>query len=245
LISRTFQRIRSAIHKLTELGFQDVLIATDHGFYLNTAIEPGDVCAKPPGSWINLHDRLLLGDGVSDANNLVISTESLGIRGDFSQAALPRVMVAYRAGLSYFHGGASLQEALVPVISVRIRTPEKQVEAPLSVELSYKRGGKKITTLLPVVEVTLVGQGSLFTGEQMVEFILEAHSPKGKVVGEAKPGGAVNPATRTIHLKPSETLQITLKMDLDYEGKFSIKALNPSTLAALGPALDLETDYMV
>ncbi len=49
LISRTFQRIRSAIHKLAEMGFQDAIIVTDHGFFLNTAIEAGDVCAKPPG----------------------------------------------------------------------------------------------------------------------------------------------------------------------------------------------------
>lgn len=245
LISRTFQRIRSAIHKLAEMGFQEAIIVTDHGFFLNTAIEAGDICAKPPGSWVNLHDRLLLGDGAIDAYNLVMSSEFLGIRGDFSQAALPRAMVAYRSGLTYFHGGASLQEALVPVISVRIRAPEKKAEAQLSVLLNYKRGGKKITTRLPVIEVSLAGQSSLFPGEQSVEFFLEAHSPKGKVVGEAKPGGPVNPATRVIHLKPGEMLQITLKMDLDYEGRFSVKVLDPNTLAALGQSLDLETDYTV
>lgn len=245
LISRTFQRIRSAIHKLAEMGFQEAIIVTDHGFFLNTAIEAGDICAKPPGSWVNLHDRLLLGDGTSDANNLVMSSEFFGVRGDFSQAALPRAMVAYRSGLTYFHGGASLQEALVPVISVRIRAPEKKVEAQLSVLLNYKRGARKITTRLPVIEVSLAGQSSLFPGEQSVEFFLEAHSPKGKVVGEANPGGPVNPATRVIHLKPGETLQITLKMDLDYEGRFSVKALEPNTLAGLGQSLDLETDYTV
>ena len=154
-------------------------------------------------------------------------------------------MVAYRSGLFYFHGGASLQEALVPVISVRIRAPEKKVEAQLSILLNYKRGAKKITTRLPVIEVSLAGQSSLFPGEQSVEFFLEAHNPKGKVVGEAKPGGLVNPATRVIHLKPGDPLQVTLKMDLDYEGKFSVKALDPNTLAAFGPSLDLETDYMV
>ncbi len=245
LISRSFQRVRNAIHKLREMGFQEAVILTDHGFFLNTAFEPGDVCVKPPGNWVSVHDRMLLGDGVGDANNLVMSCESLGIPGEFSQAALPKSMVAYRAGLSYFHGGASLQEALVPVISVRIRMPEKKVAAPLSVTLNYKRGGRKITTRLPVIEVSLTGQSSLFPSEQTIECILEAHSPKGKVVGEAKPGGPVNPATRIIRLKAGETLQVTLKMDLDYEGKFSVKALDPTTLAALGPALELETDYTV
>jgi hypothetical protein len=146
LIVRTFQRVRGVIHKLREMGFQDAIIVTDHGFFLNTAIEAGDVCAKPAGNWLTVHDRILLGDGVGDANNLVMSSESLSIHGDFAQVALPRAMVAYRAGLIYFHGGASLQEALVPVISIRIRTPETFVETPLSVVLNYKRGGDKITT---------------------------------------------------------------------------------------------------
>jgi hypothetical protein len=96
-----------------------------------------------------------------------------------------------------------------------------------------------------VIEVSLEGQTSLFSGEQTVEFLLEAHSPRGRVVGEAKPGGPVNPATRVICLKPGEIIQITLKMDMDYEGKFSVKALDPNTHAALGKAINLETDYTV
>jgi hypothetical protein len=245
LISRTFQRIRSAVHKLAGFGFQDALILTDHGFFLNTAMEAGDVCAKPAGSWKNMHERMLLGDGSPDAFNLVLPAEMLGIRGDFTQAAVPRTLVAYRAGMTYFHGGLSLQEALVPVISVRIRAPEKKAETQLSVVLNYKHGAKKITTRLPVIEVSIAGQSSLFGGEETLDILLEAHDSRGKVVGEAKPGGPVNPATRLITMKPGETIQVTLKMELEFEGKFSVKALAPNTLAALGKALELETDYTV
>lgn len=245
LISRTFQRIRSALHQLAGLGFQDAFILTDHGFFLNTATEAGDVCARPPGDWINAHERMLLGDGASaDPGNLMLSVDALGIRGDFNQAATPRALVAYRAGLTYFHGGLSLPEALVPVISLRMRTPEKKAET-LSVLLNYKHGVKKITTRLPVIEVSITGQSSMFGGETSLDILLEAHDLKGRVVGEAKPGGPVNPATRLITLKPGEMISITLKMDLDFEGKFSVKALAPATLAALGKPLELETDYMV
>ncbi len=245
LISRTFQRIRSAIHKLAGLGFQDALILTDHGFFLNTATEAGDVCVKPSGEWVNVHERMLLGDGSTDPANLVLAVETTGIRGDFNQAATPRALVSYRAGLTYFHGGLSLQEALVPVISVRMRAPEKKVEAQLSVLLNYKHGAKKITTRLPVIEVAITGQSSMFGGETSLDILLEAHDYKGRVVGEAKPGGPVNPATRLITLKPGEAIAVTLKMELDFEGKFTVKALAPTTLAALGKALELETDYTV
>lgn len=242
LISRTFQKIRSATYKLRSLGFQDVIIVTDHGFFLNTAIEPGDVCTKPNGKWINVHERTLLGDGIGDAANIVLPAEALGIRGDFNQVAVPRGIVAYRVGQWYFHGGISLQEAIVPVISVHIRATEVGIGSKLSITLNYKRGSKKITTRLPVIEID-TNASDLFALE--TELIVEAYDAQGNVVGEAKPGGAVNPATRIITLKPGDTVPVTIKMDMQFEGKFTIKALDPTTQTGLGNTLELETDYTV
>lgn len=246
LISRTFQRVRSALRKLAGLGFQDAVILTDHGFFLNTSLEAGDTCSKPAGKWVNVHERMLLGDGTGDASNLVMGKDALGLRGDFNQIAIPRALVAYQSGMTYFHGGISLQEALVPVISVRIHTKEKKAVSQFTVILNYKRGGKKITTRLPVVEIAISGQSSLFGGaEEAINLLLEAHDAKGNVVGEAKLGGLVNPSTGIISLKPDQMAQITIKMSMEFEGKFSIKALDPVTAREVGKSLDLETDYTV
>ena len=69
LISDTLKQLRAAVAKLRAAGFQDVIVATDHGFYLNPLLQPGDTCAKPPGNWVPIHDRLLLGNGTADAAN--------------------------------------------------------------------------------------------------------------------------------------------------------------------------------
>ena len=71
----------------------------------------------------------------------------------------------------------------------------------------------------------------LFAMGAEVEILLEAHDKSGKVVGEAKTGGPVNPATGTMTLRSGETQQVTLKMELEFEGKFTVKALDPTTLA--------------
>ena len=121
-ISRTFRQVQAAMARLRTLGFDEAIVLTDHGFFLNTALEAGDVCAKPPGVWpVNAHDRMLFGAGNADAANFVTSASALGIRGDINQVASPKAMVAYSAGAVYFHGGVSLQEALVPVLSVRFK----------------------------------------------------------------------------------------------------------------------------
>lgn len=244
MIPGTLKMIRVALHKLRGLGFKEAVVVTDHGFFLNAQAEAGDVCVKPQGNWaINAHDRMMLGNGSGDSHNLVVGCEKLGISGDFAQVALPRSMAPYRAGRLYFHGGASLAEAVVPVLVARLDKVEPLQQSRVRVELLYKNGAKRITTRMPVVDVIL-DCDDLFSQGQNVEILLEAQDHKGNVVGEPRLGGEVNAATRTVMLLSGQRKQIALRMDSEFEGKFSIKALNPTTLASYC-ALNLETDYTV
>jgi len=242
LIHDTLKRIRVAIHKLKGQGFQDVVIATDHGFFLNAHTEAGNVCSKPQGDWLNVHDRCMMGQGSGDSYNFMIPAEKLGIRGDYTSFAGPKSMVPYRDGLLYFHGGASLQEAIVPVLSISLDGTKKEEIKPPSLTINYKNGATKITTRLPVVDIT-VGS-DLFSAGSDFEILLEAHDKKGNIVGEAKAGGLVNPSTGTVFIKTGEQIRVTVKMQMTFEGKFTIKALNPVTITAYS-TINLETDYMV
>jgi len=242
LLQQALKRIRVAVRILRDAGFNNVVIATDHGFFLNAQAEAGDVCGKPPGQWVNLHDRSLLGDGAADSANFAIPSERVGIRGDFAMFAGPRSMAPYSRGRLYFHGGASLQEAVVPVLTVRLQKEAQPDIARATVTLSYRRGARKITTLLPVIEIT-IESSDIFSQAAEFEVLLEAQNKKGEVVGEAKPGGAVNAATGTITLRPGQTASVTLRMAEEFEGKFTVKALDPMTLTVF-TKLELETDYV-
>lgn len=245
LIPITLRMIRGALLKLRGMGFKEAVIVTDHGFFLNAQAEAGDVCIKPQGNWpVNAHDRMMLGTGSADSHSLVVSAEKVGVRGDFAQVAMPRSMAPYRSGHLYFHGGASLAEAVVPVLVVRLDTASHAEQGKVMVALSYKNGAKRITTRLPVIEVALISD-DMFSQDVSLEILLEAQDSKGKVVGEPRPGGDVNPATRTVTLMPGQRKQIALRMDDEFRGKFRVLALNPTTLAlaSKGSELALETDY--
>lgn len=242
-ITHALKRIRVAVHKLIERGFHEVVIATDHGFFMNTHAGAGDVCTKPAGNWVAVHDRCALGEGVGDANHFVMSADKLGIRGDFAKLAGPLSLAAYRNGLLYYHGGASLQECVVPVISLQLKQAAQPGVTQATVTLSYKNGAKRITTRVPVIDIA-VETADLFSAESAFEILLEAHNGKGDVVGEAKAGGAVNPATGTLTLQAGEKAQVTLRMQMEFEGKFKVKALNPKT-NAIYAQIELETDYAV
>jgi len=244
LVPKTLKQIRVALSKLSKLGFQEAIIVSDHGFFLNAQAEAGDVCSKPSGNWqYTAHDRMMLGNGTADAHNLVLPTDKLSIRSNADQIALPKTMAPYKAGHLYFHGGASLAEAIVPVLLVRLESEEPQNLEQFQVELSYKKGSKRITTRLPRINVSL--GGNLFAQSSSCEILLEAQDPQtGDVVGEPRPSEDVNPATRTITLFPNDTKQIVLRMDATFEGKFVVKALDPNTLRTYA-SLNLETDYTV
>ena len=242
-IKNALKRIRNAIHRLTKRGFHEVVIATDHGFFMNTHAGAGDVCAKPVGNWVAVHDRCALGDGSGDGNHFVLPAEKMGIKGDFAKFAAPQTLAAYRNGLLYYHGGISLQECVVPVISMQLKAAKQPAIQKASVAMTYRNGAKSITTRVPVIELA-VDTTDMFSTENNFEILLEAHNSAGEVVGEAKVGGAVNPATGTIILKPGDKVQVTIKMLMNFEGKFKIKALNPTTYE-LYCQLDLATDYAV
>lgn len=245
LVPSTLKMIRVALHKLRAYGFTDAVVVTDHGFFLNNLAETGDVCAKPTGNWpVIAHDRMALGAGPGDNANLVLPADRLGIRAvGFTQVGLPRSLAPYRAGHLYFHGGLSLQEAVVPVLVLKLLRAEAHTAAQVNVQLAYKNGAKRITVRVPVIDIALVSVG-LFDQGQPVEVLLEAHDKNGNVVGEARPGGDVNPATRTLTLQPGESKKIPLRLSDEYQGKVTIKALNPTTLQKLA-SIDLETDYTV
>ena len=241
-IKKDIQAIRVAIYRLREAGFEHAVIATDHGFCINAAPDAGDTCSKPSGDWKKLHDRCLLGKGAGDTNNWVCAADHLGLKGEFEQIGGPKSLACYSAKNQYFHGGASLQEAVVPCLVVSL-TEAKEEADNISYSIRYKQGANRVTTLLPVFELEAKA-GDLFAQAEGCDVLLQAVSKDDKVVGEPKPGRAVNSATGTITLKLRTTVKVPVKMSPEFEGPFTLKLLEPATHALLAE-LELKTDYMV
>ena len=249
MMQRELKNIRLAVNKLQDQGFQKVIIATDHGFYMNNAQELGDWVSKPDGDWKSEHERILLGNGNIDAHHFSLSAPQCGIQTDIIKFAGPRSLAPYRKGMLYYHGGLSLQECLLPVIEVTLKPKAIKSVSKSVIMLDYKNGNKRITSRFAVIDLKLESYiHNIFDNPNDatgVEILLEAHDSKNNVVGEAKPSEFVNAATGTIIVEPGISVKVTLKMDTDFEGKFKVKAIDPVTSAVLGTPLELETDYTV
>ena len=99
VIADSLKRVRVAIHKLREMEFDDAIVATDHGFFLNAHAEAGDACKKPPGNWITLHERSLLGDGTADGDQFCAADRTFGD----SRRLLADCRPTGHGGLSHWH----------------------------------------------------------------------------------------------------------------------------------------------
>lgn len=124
VMSRLLGTIRRAVKTVLAAGFQYVVITADHG-YLLLPTTTGDHLTPPAGKKVLSGRRYWLGHAVDrPLRSAVFTVEDANLDGH----ALPGAQLAFPAGHGvyqasgksfYFHGGPSLQERVVPVITLR------------------------------------------------------------------------------------------------------------------------------
>jgi hypothetical protein len=240
VIPKVLSRIISAVNKLKALGFEYVVTATDHGFVLFDEMEAGHVIEKPSGTWSVLKNRCLVGSGGGCSGCRVFNAEDVGIKGEYGQYVVPESFGTFAKAAPYFHEGLSLQECVLPVLTIDMRAAEEERPSKIEVQVSYKGGATdRITTLRPMIELA-VFQSDIF-GEPL-EIHVEAWAGK-KLVGEVGTSEYVNPATGLVRIKPGQAIKVQLKMDEEFRGSFEVRAYDPVTSVRYG-AIKLKTDYM-
>jgi len=131
--SQVFDAAESAIEEIIELlrkltsgNATNIVITADHGFlYQHRALEDSDFLSESDvsGNVVYKHRRFILGTGLeSDAALMQFSSQQLGLHGDI-EVMLPlanqrRKQQGPFGKIRYAHGGASLQEIVIPIIRV-------------------------------------------------------------------------------------------------------------------------------
>jgi hypothetical protein len=242
-IPSVLKRIPAAIGKLKGLGFQNVILASDHGFILLDEQEAGDVAPKPAGDWVETKARYLLGSGSAGVGTAAFEAGQVGIKGEVDTFVVPRSFGTFSRTTPFFHGGLSLQECVIPVVCIRTKTKTQKEGRPARLRMSYKGGTTDaVTTRRPMIEVVLFQEQIDYLGAKELEFQLEAYA-KGKVVGEAASCAHLDPSTNFIRIQLGQAIKAPLRMDDDFEGAFEVRAIDPRTQANYA-TLKLKTNYV-
>lgn len=144
---KTFDDLLKLVKKLTNANASNVLITADHGFiYQNSTLDESDYLVKDVEGEILYDDRrFVLGKGLTCGKSLkAFSEEDLGVIGDV-HAVVPKGIQRLRrsgSGSRFVHGGASLQEVIIPIISIN----KKRSSDIRMVEVDVIRSGSSVIT---------------------------------------------------------------------------------------------------
>ncbi|HWH28985.1 MAG TPA: PglZ domain-containing protein, partial [Mycobacteriales bacterium] len=116
------QQLSRAVARLAQHGIERFVITADHGFIALTRDLGQPAIIPKPGGVGEVHRRAFVGRGGAAGDALArIPVSKLGLPGDLD-VLVPRGLALISAGgaRGFFHGGASPQELLVPVITVEV-----------------------------------------------------------------------------------------------------------------------------
>ncbi|MAC82247.1 MAG: TIGR02687 family protein [Rhodobacteraceae bacterium] len=151
------------VRKLTSANFSNILITADHGFlYQHRELHETDFSvADPTGDEILFRNRrFMIGRGLNETAGMKkFAPEALGLAGDL-HILIPNSINRLRvkgSGSRFVHGGATLQEVVIPVLRVGKRREEDigKVEVQIVVTgRSLISSGQTAVTLYQVQPVS-------------------------------------------------------------------------------------------
>lgn len=220
--------IASAARAVASSGFSRVVITSDHGHVMLPEVPPGDVVESPPGGWLENKRRCRLGSGLSGgAGTINMKAGHVGIQGDVEEICLPLGFRVFSAGEGYFHGGLSLQEAVVPVVVLRAAKGAAVAGGKPDIEIRYR--SDRFTSR--VIGLNLHLQGDIFGTPAAVRIeAFDGSGAKAIQVGEAADCEARDEKTRVVTLAANKETPVPVLLDPDFEGlEVEVRVSDPET----------------
>jgi uncharacterized protein (TIGR02687 family) len=123
-VEETLDELLTIVKKLTAANATNLIVTSDHGFiYQNRPIDDSDFSsAEPKGAPVLFQERrFILGNGLNPHAGLKKFTSAeAGLQGEM-EIQIPKSIGRLRqkgSGSRYVHGGASLQEVVIPVLQI-------------------------------------------------------------------------------------------------------------------------------
>jgi hypothetical protein len=230
--------VARAVRKLAAQGVAHIIITADHGHLF--ALERGDdMKTDNPGSGLEPHRRCWIGRGGSTpAGAIRVSGAELGYATDLD-VIFPTGLGIFKAGggLTYHHGGTSLQEMVIPVLTLRI--PQRVVDQAPGVQVIVEYAAATLHNRTLSVRLTLAG--NLFTEATTIRPVLLAGSEQVGQAGMAM-GGEFDSSTGCVTLQPGQPADVGMLLTRYDPPSIRIVVQDPATDAVLGQTGDIPVE---
>jgi len=222
------------VRKLSTAGVERSVIVADHGHLFFAADRDESMRVESPGGQeIELHRRCWIGRGGKTPSGCIrVSATALGYASDL-ELVFPAGCGVFKAGgdLAFHHGGPSLQEMVIPVVTVRL--PSQEAEKKGSASIVATGVPEAITNRIFTVMMRAGGANlALFANATTVRPLLLS---AGKQVGKAclAIDAEFDAATGWVKLQPNKPATVAFQLSDDTVKSLYVVVQDPATDAEL------------
>jgi len=126
-VNKTFDTLIKIIKQIQNFNGYNILITSDHGFLFNKSdTEDSEFCDKPKGEIIKLNRRFAIGKLEENICSIKFSSNELNIKSEYDFLIVKSInkFRIQGGGHRYVHGGASLEEIVVPLLKIKYHRVE-------------------------------------------------------------------------------------------------------------------------
>jgi hypothetical protein len=234
VFDQVIQKLRAAWHLLRDAGVRRFVFTSDHGFLLN---DDTSASAQTHGRRIDPCARYVFSSLAADhTGEARVALADLGYEGALGHVMFPDTTAVFDTGRRrprFVHGGNSLQERVIPVLSLIHRTGAG------AVELSYVISGRVgepvagMHCLLDVV-VEVAEQHALpFGAPEEIDLALSVPNRDDIQVELCEAPGAARIAGGSVHAKVGVPFQVLFRLAGHRDERVLVELNHPSAAASV------------
>ena len=229
--------VARAIRKLASAGIENFVVTADHGHQFSIRKDDDMKTDHPGGDTVDIHRRCWIGHGGTTPPGTVrVSGAELGYDTNLD-FVFPTGLGVFKAGggLSFHHGSVSLQELVIPVVSLRI--PLKDSKIPIGKIAQLRDAPDKLTNRTFGVRVLVISD--LFTTEPVaLRVVLVSGNEQVGQAGMAI-GGDLDRSSGILYVNPNSDANVGMMLTRDDCTSVRVVVLDPATDAVLDQSDEL------
>jgi hypothetical protein len=224
--------VARAVRRLASAGVEQFVITADHGHLFGQDRPESMKTDSPAGNQVELHRRCWVGrGGQTPTGTIRLTAAEFGYSNDLD-FVFPKGAGVFKSGgdLAYHHGGLSLQELIIPVLCLRVRSTSVAGKPETTITVR----GMPATLTNRTLGVELIAAGNLFSGAGLT--VRPLIVSEGQQVGEAGMaiGADFDPGSGCITLRPGTPASIGLFLKRPECKKVRVVIQDPATDRVLG-----------
>lgn len=229
--------LRTALKLLREAGVRRFVLTADHGFLL---LDERTHTAQPHGRKADPKRRHVYSEvGADHAGEVRVALSALGYEGAPGYLMFPETTAVFdtgRKGMSFVHGGNSLQERVIPVLTITHRAAAggQQLSYRAQAEVREPVAGMQCLEVRVDVEAQM---GLDFGGSKEVELALRVPGEPGVLVELCQARGSARLVGGSLMVKVGASVEVFFRLSGPVERRALVELFHPSAQVELAPVI--------